>query len=437
MKNELKNSIIYQVFPRNFTEKGDFNSLIEKIDYFKTLNVDILYTLPINPIGKLNRKGSLGSPYSISDYLSINEEYGTIEDFKTLIEVTHKNNMKLMIDIVFNHTSRDSKIYKEHNEWMYKNENNQCANKMGNWSDVFDLDLTNKDLIAYLVDVIRYYCSLGVDGFRFDVASLITKDFYIELNKMIKNEYPSTILLAESCHTSFINYGRSLGYNTLSDAELSLLGFDLCYTYNTIEPLQKYLSTFKNKYLDIYKWLLNYEEAYNPSSLLRIRGLENHDQVRLIEYTKNKKLMKNLAAFPVFMKGPMFIYNGLETKADHKPTLFDKDLIDMEIDEEWFNFILKLTKFKKENLNLTLLTSEVKETSGKNLFIVNHYQNNVTSYGLFSLDESVNGSLIKDETLENGAYVDYLSNKVIVIKNHSIRVKEPMFLFKGSDLNKL
>lgn len=436
MKSELKNSIIYQVFPRNFTKEGNFTSLTKKIDYFKELNVDILYLLPINQIGKIGRKGSLGSPYAIQDYLKINEEYGDLEDFKTLINEAHNKNIKIMIDIVFNHTSRDSLIYKEHNEWMYKNSLNQCANKMGDWSDVYDLDLTNPELIKYLVNVIRYYSSLGVDGYRFDVASLLTSTLIKEIKSMLDKEFPNTILLGESCHSSFINYGRMKGFNALSDAELINYGFDLLYSYNNIEYIQKYLKDFKEKDLDIYKVLLNNEEAFNPSSTLRIRQFENHDQPRLIEYTKNMRLIRNLEAYQVFLKGPMFIYNGLETKADHRPTLFDKDLIDMELDDKWFEFIKKLIEFKKGTRNLNLLTSEVIPSKGKNLIIKNHYKDGSFSYGLFNLSDTSNTILISDPSLENGAYVDYLSNKVIVIKNNSIRVKEPMYLFKGNDINK-
>ena len=436
MKNELKSNIIYQVFTRNYTLEGTFNALTSKLDYIKDLGTDILYLLPINEIGKVGRKGSLGSPYSIKDYYKINPEYGTLEDFKDLIAKTHEKGMKLMIDIVFNHTSRDSLIMNEHPEWMYHDKKGNFSNKVGDWSDVYDLDFNNQDLIDYLVKVIEYYCSLGVDGFRFDVASLIHKAFFIKLKEMLNEKYPDTILLAESIDASFTNYVRSLGFNALSDAELYEVGFDLLYTYNTMEELRKYLTTKESRYLDMYKALLNYEESYNPVTNLRIRGLENHDQKRIIEYSKNKTLLKNLAAFPVFMKGPMFIYNGLETKADHHLDLFEKDQLDLSIDIEWFNFIKKLIEFKKDKLNLSLLLSEVLTSKGRNLGIINHYKDGSTFYGLFNLSTSMsnNGVLIKDEKLNDGAYVDYFTSKIVLIKNHSIRVKEPLFLFKATDI---
>ncbi len=431
MKTELKNSVIYQVYTRNYTKEGTFSSLIKKLDYIKSLNTDILYLLPINEIGVEGRKGDLGSPYSIKDYLKINPELGSLEDFISLINETHNKGMKIMIDIVFNHTSRDSKILNEHPNWMYKDKGGNFANKCGDWSDVYDLDYSNDDLIHYLVyEVIHFYSSIGVDGYRFDVASLIPSKFFIELKKMLDKEFPNTILLAESIHTSFNTYVRSLGFNALSDAELFMDGFDLLYCYNTFEPIQNYLKTRKSTYLDQYKLLLASDEAITPSFALRIRGLENHDQPRLIEYTKNERLLRNLAAYPVFMKGPMFIYNGLETKADHNLSLFTKDLMDDSIDQEWFDFIKKLTEFKKEKRNLDIRVSDCLQTKGNNLVIKNTYNDDSISYGLFSFSLSPNGVLIKNEHLENGTYVDYLTNKLIFIKNHSIKVKEPLFLIK-------
>ena len=104
----LRNLLIYQVYVRNYSEEGTFKSLEDDLERIKELGVDYIYILPIHPIGKKNRKGSLGSPYSIKDYYGINPELGTLDDFKSLIHRVHELDMKLMMDIVFNHTSYDS-----------------------------------------------------------------------------------------------------------------------------------------------------------------------------------------------------------------------------------------------------------------------------------------------------------------------------------------
>ena len=428
MKNYLKNQIIYQVYVRNFTKEGTFKGLLNKIDYIKSLNVDIVYLLPISPIGQLNRKGTLGSPYSIKDYTKINEELGNEEDFKNVIASCHKRNMKVMIDIVYNHTSRDSWIKENHPEWMFHDKKGNISNKVEDWSDVYDLDYNNKDLIDYLVKVIEYYSSLGVDGYRFDVASLIDKEFFIALKKMLNEKYPETILLAESVHPGFVDSLRAQNYNCLSDGELIEYAFDLLYPYNSYENLRNYLDSKDERWLDYYKYSLLLEDSMTPNTSLRIRGLENHDQRRLYQFSHDFTLLRNLAALAPYMKGPMFIYNGLETKADHLESLFDKDDMSWEIDQDWFDFIKKLISYKKDEKNLDLNTTAPLLTKGANLAFKNTYKDGTFSYGLFSL--SGKDELIEDSGLIDGEYTDYLTGKAYTINNHSISVKEPLFLFK-------
>lgn len=425
MKKELVNSVIYQVYTRNFTPEGTFNSASERLDYIKSLGTNIVYFLPVSPIGENGRKGDLGSPYSISDYMKINPELGTLDDFKKLIKATHEKDMKIMIDIVFNHTSRDSFIVKNQPEWMYKNKEGKFANKAGDWSDVYDLDLTNPDLINYLVSVIEYYCSLGVDGFRFDVASLLPKTFYIALKKMLNEKYPDTILLAESCHPQFILYLRSAGLPCLSDNDLFEVGFDILYMYDCHEYFRLYFADNDISKLDQFKVALSNEFSAFPLDGLRIRGYENHDTGRIIELTNDRKKMRSIAALFNFLKGPMFIYNGFETKADHHPSLFTKDLVDMTIDEEWFNFVKKLADLKKEPSFAAIRVSVPSLQAGEYVLISNFLDNGEIELGYFPFKEEL---IVKDEMLIDGTYIDRLSNKEIVIKDKTIKSDEPLYL---------
>ncbi|MDY6048148.1 MAG: alpha-amylase family glycosyl hydrolase, partial [Bacilli bacterium] len=192
-----------------------------------------------------------------------------------------------------------------------------------------------------------------------------------------------------------------------------------------IEPLTNYLNNGDKIELDRYKALLLSDLGSLSSSALRIRGLENHDQKRLIEYTSSFTRMKNLLAFQNFMRGPLFIYNGLETKADHVLSLFTKDLLDLSIDEKWFTFVKKMIEFKKNEKDL--LISIPLLTLGENLAVVNHYKNHKL-LGLFSLGES--SSSIEHKDIEDGEYLDLISGQKVVIKDHSLEVKEPLFLKK-------
>ena len=130
MNKNLRNQIIYQVFPRQYSKTSDFNGVIKDLDRIKAMGVDIVYLLPIHPIGQKNKKGSIGCPYSIQDYRKVDPNLGTLDDFINLINETHKRGMKLIIDVVYNHTSRDSVILNTHPEWMYKNEAGEFKGKV-------------------------------------------------------------------------------------------------------------------------------------------------------------------------------------------------------------------------------------------------------------------------------------------------------------------
>ena len=107
---ELRNKVIYQIFPRQYSKKHNFEGIIDDLDRLEKLKVDYIYLLPIHPIGELARKGSIGSPYSIYDYRSINKDYGTAKDFMNLIAACHKRGIKVIMDIVFNHTSNNNSL---------------------------------------------------------------------------------------------------------------------------------------------------------------------------------------------------------------------------------------------------------------------------------------------------------------------------------------
>jgi len=426
MKKSSKTQLFYQIYTRNFSSSGDFKGIIKHLDYLKALGATWLYLLPINTIGKDGRKGRLGSPYSIKDYYEINKELGTIDDFKELIRLTHENNMKIMIDIVFNHTSRDSYIVKHHPSWMYKNKKGEMANKVGDWSDVYDLDLSKKPLRKYLVDVIEYYCSLGVDGFRFDVCSLLPKEFFVELKRMLDKKYPDIVLLGEAVQTSFINFVRTQKFNALSDAELYELGFDYLYQYDSYPYLKSYLETFNWRYLDQYKAALIAENAANPQYFLKIRCIENHDTKRVIEFSEDRILMKNVVAMNSLLKGPMFIYNGLETRSNHRLDLFNKDELDWGIDWEWYKFIELLVKLKTDSKEELLLSTEIKNDEGLYISYINHYDDGTKRYGLFNL--SFENQFMNTSHIPSGKYLNLLDGKEITINKDKIIARDPMYL---------
>lgn len=343
----LRNKVIYSVYVRNHTNDGTFNAVAEDLDRIKSLGTDIIWFMPIHPIGVKNKKGSLGCPYANKDYRTTNPEYGTMDDFKSLVEKIHAKGMKCIIDVVYNHTSPDSNLSVEHPEFFYRKPDGNFGNKVGDWSDIIDLDYSNKELWQYQIDSLVMWAKI-VDGFRCDVASFVPVEFWKQAREAVAKVNPDCIWLAESVHSSFNVFSRKSGIYTASDYEL-FDAFDMEYDYDIREVFDKYLKgeTSLSHYLDMF----NYQEAIYPQNYDKMRCLENHDQPRICHYVKNRSDLENYTAFLYFLKGSTLIYAGQEFGCDETPSLFDKDVFPRNTGIDLSNLFAKLYTIKKTVLD--------------------------------------------------------------------------------------
>ena len=203
IKGDLQRAIIYSVFVRNHTAEGTFRALIGDLPRIRALGVDCIWLMPIHPLGEKARKGSLGSPYAIRDYRAINPAYGTLEDFKALVDAIHGQGMRCMIDVVYNHTSPDSVLWDEHPAWFYKKPDGTPGNRVGDWTDIIDLDYNSDPALwNYQIDTLVQWARI-VDGFRCDVASFVPVDFWEQARSEVEKVRPGCIWLAESVHRAF------------------------------------------------------------------------------------------------------------------------------------------------------------------------------------------------------------------------------------------
>ncbi|HLN95449.1 MAG TPA: alpha-amylase family glycosyl hydrolase, partial [Flavobacterium sp.] len=163
---------IYEVNVRQYTKEGTFRAFESHLPRLKKMGIDIIWLMPVHPIGVEKRKGTLGSYYSIIDFYGINPEFGTKEDFKHLVKAVHDQGMHLIIDWVANHSSWDNPLAKEHPDWYTKTpEGNFQPTPWYDWDDVIDFDYDNPDLRKYMTDVMVYWVrDMGIDGFRCDTA---------------------------------------------------------------------------------------------------------------------------------------------------------------------------------------------------------------------------------------------------------------------------
>ncbi|WP_026499512.1 alpha-amylase family glycosyl hydrolase [Butyrivibrio sp. WCD2001] len=342
----LRNSVLYQIFVRNYSKEGTFAQVEADLDRIKSLGTDIIYLMPIHPIGEKARKGSLGSPYAISDYRAVNPEFGTLEDFKNLVDAIHKKGMKCIIDVVYNHTSPDSVLAKDHPEWFFHKEDGSFGNHVGDWSDIIDLDYTDEQLWDYQIETLMYWAKI-VDGFRCDVAPMVPIEFWERARKEVAQVCPDCIWLAESVEYSFLTYLRGCGITALSDGEI-FRAFDLSYDYDVYPSLAGYLCGEKE--LKDYLEGLNRQEVIYPANYIKLHFLENHDQTRAHFLIPDEKALRNFTAFLFFQKGIPFIYAGQEFGASHLPSLFDKDTISLRPEDgiDMTDFIRTLSFIKKD-----------------------------------------------------------------------------------------
>ena len=411
---KYRNQVIYSVFVRNYSDEGTFNALRRDLQRIRNLGTDILWLMPIHPIGIENRKGKSGSPYAISDYRSINPEYGTLEDFKNLVDDIHFYGMKCVIDVVFNHTSPDSWLRVNHPEWFYRKPDGSFGNKVGEWLDVIDLDYSNMPLWKYLIETLEYWAKI-VDGFRCDVAPLIPLDFWLEARRRIELIHPGFFWLSESVEPIFTIENRSRGMVSLSDSEI-LQAFDACYDYDIFGLFMRYL---KGEIpLSRYAEGINQQEAIYPDNYIKLRFLENHDRPRAAFLFDDEETLINWTAFLYFQKGMTLLYAGQEIACRHLPSLFEKDPINWYGSKDLSGLLKTLYTIKQKKI-FSDSRYEVKACPF-DIMLASHAGKSETMYGVFSLRGN---SAVISIAVPDGTYLNLIDKKPFEIHHGMMHCK--------------
>ncbi len=422
----LRSYTFYQVFPRQYSALGTFKAVEQDLNRIANMGVDVLYFLPIHPIGEKARKGLEGSPYSIKDYYAICEKLGTFKDFKSLISKAHDLKMKVMIDIVFNHTSRDSLLVEKHPDWFYKNDKGEFANRIGDWSDITDLDFSHREVWDYLIDVLIYWAKM-VDGFRCDVAPLLPIDFWVEARQKVDKVNPNMIWLTESVEYGFIKYLRDMGYDCSSDSQM-YEAFDMCYDYDIYHAMNTYLKDGSK--LSIWLDEIERQEVIYPKNYVKLRSFENHDQERLRSKVRDHHHFMNMNALMFFLKGSAFIYNGQEHEIDHRPNLFEKDVIPWNQEDSLEHMFKKFATIKK---NPIFTYGNFNIHHKKDVAIMSFTHHHEFALGIFNLEKAVSCEI----PLKDGTYMNELTQKTITIKHGTIELPYcPIVILTTKDMIK-
>ncbi len=302
----VRDGVVYEIYPRQFSAPGNFNGITARLDDLKDLGVNILWLMPIHPIGQEKKKGTIGSPYAVRDYYAINPDYGTKEDFKRLIAEAHQRGMKVMIDIVANHTSWDRVMMKSPE--FYERDAQGRITYPHDWSDVAELNYQNPELRRYMIEMLKYWIrEFDLDGFRCDVAEEVPTDFWEDARAELEKIKPDIAMLAEG-----------------HKAELLVKAFDFDYSWPIHSALTNVLQG-RVRASDLREeWSREFNEW--PRGSLHLRFSDNHDERRAIaRFGEPGALAASALMFT--LDGVPLLYNGMEvgdTTESGAPALFEK-----------------------------------------------------------------------------------------------------------------
>lgn len=304
-----RNATIYEVNLRQYSESGSFSAFTSHLPRLKEMGVKIIWLMPLHPIGVQNRKGTLGSYYSVQDYLGVNPEHGTLDDLKELVCQVHEQGMYLILDWVANHCAWDNPWVSEHPDWFTRDENGEMISPVPDWSDVVDLNYDNHDMRAAMINALRFWVvEADIDGYRCDVAGMLPLDFWRAARKELDKIKP-VFLLAE---------GES---RELHEA------FDMTYTWD-LHHLMTAIAAGEQDATDLKNYFSNDAHSF-PRDAYRMNFTSNHDE-NSWNGTVFERLGESAAAFACLTAvspGMPLLYSGQEAGLERRLAFFDRDVI--------------------------------------------------------------------------------------------------------------
>jgi len=305
----VRDGVVYEIYPRDFSAAGNFDGITARLDELKDLGVNILWLMPIHPPGQKLRKGTLGSPYAVCDYYAINPDYGTEADLKHLVSEAHQRGLKVILDLVANHTAWDS-VLMQHPEFYKQDATGKIIPPVKEWTDVAGLNYANPQLRAYMIAMLKHWldpAGFDLDGFRCDVAAEVPTSFWEEARAALTQVKPDLMMLAEA-----------------SKPELLTNAFDLDYSW----PLHSTLNDVLLRGAPASELKRSWEESRKqfPTGSLHLRFSDNHDEARAVARFSIKGALA-ASALMFSLDGVPLLYNGMEVgdaTESGDPALFEK-----------------------------------------------------------------------------------------------------------------
>lgn len=307
-----KNATIYEANIRQFTKEGTFRAFESHLPRLKEMGVDIVWLMPIHPIGKEKRKGNLGSYYSVRDYFDVNPEFGTKEDFKHLVNKIHELGMHVIIDWVGNHSAWDNPLAKEHPDWYSKTpEGHFQPTPWYDWDDVIDFEYDNPELRKYMTSALVYWVKdFDIDGYRCDTAGFIPTDFWN--NARVEMDAVKPVFMLGEWESK----------------DLHEHAFDATYSWSLWNAMTA-VTRDKKPIAQLIEYMAHDVSTF-PRDAYRMAFTDNHDK-NSWEGNMVSNFGPGLEASIVLtgtVNGMLLCYGGQEAGLDRSLKFFEKDEID-------------------------------------------------------------------------------------------------------------
>jgi glycosidase len=325
-----KNAVMYEVNVRQYTPEGTFLAFEEHLPRLKEMGVDILWFMPIQPISKKNRKGSLGSYYSVKDYKAVNPEFGTLDDFKALVKRAHEMGFKVMIDWVGNHTGWDNVWMKDHKDWYTQDSLGNVVSPVADWHDTADLNYNNQQMRQAMLDALKFWVKeTDIDGYRCDFAGGVPTEFWEKARLSLDSIKPVFMLGENQDQMDLLNKAFNVNY-----------GWAFHHLMNEVAQGKKTAQAMDS--------LLVREDSVYPEKTYALQFTSNHDENSWngTEYERLGDAVKTMAILSFTVPGMPLIYTGQEAGLNKRLAFFEKDSIDWN-NLDMQQFYQKLIQLKK------------------------------------------------------------------------------------------
>lgn len=404
----LDTCVLYEVNIRQYTQEGTFKAFESHLERLRSMGINTLWLMPVHPISEAQRKGTLGSYYSVADYTAINPEFGTMEDFLHLVDTAHDMGFKVVLDWVANHTGRDHKWTREHKEWYVCDESGEITYPY-DWSDTAELDFDNYEMRAEMIKAMQFWVEeCGVDGFRCDHTMGVPSEFWNAAVYKLKSVNREILMLSENPATeAFTTYAFDSCYNDnlYSQSLMMQAGIDTDVLSKMVVPDRFYLEgSFPMNFTDNHD-----KNSYNGTI-----------------YDRFGDSYEAMLALTYVAPGMPLVYTANEQGYDHEIEFFEKDTVKWEKEPVYAEFIRELSALKVQNKALASTNRNIEfvNTSSPKFLAFSRQMGESRVYYVANLYYEAIGDVAFDFTEQTAQCVMHYDGKVFDFEDKEFTLKD-------------